>query len=663
MKEYRPINKEEIAILERQSCRCDNWADVMVHPRFNPKFVKSTSLSGKIYLPLFEKELTFPGGIAKKPGIYSAHLHNVKVGDNSCIENIHNYIANYNIGENCIIENVDRIVTDRISTFGNGTEVSVLNETGGREVLINDKLTAQFAYIMALYRHRKKLISKMKGLVENYSEKHSSNIGEIGDNVTIINTGLVQCVKIGSNTTIEGALLLKNGSINSNSHDPVYIGHGVYCKDFIISSGASIDSGTTIEKCFIGQSTILCRNYSAEHSLFFSNCRGQNGEASAIFAGPYTVSHHKSTLLIAGQFSFMNAGSGSNQSNHMYKLGPIHQGIMERGAKTTSDSFILWPARIGAFSLVMGRHVNNTDTSMLPFSYLIERENTTYLIPGVNLRSVGTIRDAQKWPERDRRKDIAKLDQINYNLLSPYTIEKMMQGRDLLKNLKDLSGETTDLYSYKSTKIKNSSLFKGIKYYEIAIQKFMGNSVIKRLEGLVFKNEQEIADRLMPDTEIGKGSWLDVSGLITPKSEIEKLLNMIESAQVTSLKEINNYLEALHANYYNLEWTWCYHKIEEVYGIDLANIKAIDIKNIVEKWREAVVGLDRMLYEDARKEFSLSSMTGFGADGDLDQCRLDFEEVRGVFENNKFVSAVLKHIDEKNALGDELLSRIKHLIY
>ena len=73
----------------------------------------------------------------------------------------------------------------------------------------------------------------------------------------------------------------------------------------------------------------------------------------------------------------------------MYKLGPIHQGTLERGAKTTSDSYILWPARVGAFSLVMGRHVNHSDTSNLPFSYLIEQNNTTYLVPGVNLRSVG----------------------------------------------------------------------------------------------------------------------------------------------------------------------------------------------------------------------------------------------------------------------------------
>ena len=69
--------------------------------------------------------------------------------------------------------------------------------------------------------------------------------------------------------------------------------------------------------------------------------------ACSIFAGPYTVTHHKSTLLIAGLYSFMNAGSSSNQSNHMYKLGPVHQGILERGTKTTSNSYIVFPARIG----------------------------------------------------------------------------------------------------------------------------------------------------------------------------------------------------------------------------------------------------------------------------------------------------------------------------
>jgi hypothetical protein len=94
----------------------------------------------------------------------------------------------------------------------------------------------------------------------------------------------------------------------------------------------------------------------------------------------------------------------------------------------------------------MGRHVTHSDTSNLPFSYLIEQQNTTYLVPGVNLRSVGTIRDAQKWPRRDSRSDPDRLDSINYNLLSPFTIQKMIKGIKLLHNLQYSSGELSDVY-------------------------------------------------------------------------------------------------------------------------------------------------------------------------------------------------------------------------
>ena len=76
-------------------------------------------------------------------------------------------------------------------------------------------------------------------------------------------------------------------------------------------------------------------------------------------------------------------------------------------------NLVLWPAKVGAFSLVMGRHDSHQDTSNLPFSYLIEQQSTTMIMPGANLRSVGTQRDARKWPKRDARKDPDKIDCIN----------------------------------------------------------------------------------------------------------------------------------------------------------------------------------------------------------------------------------------------------------
>ena len=659
MKEYRKLTEDEVLQLKSQSCLADDWGGVSVAEDFSCEFVYHTRFSGEVKLGTFRSEFLLPGGIRKHAGLRHITLHNVTVGDNCCIENIQNYIANYEIGNDTFIENVDIILVDGLTTFGNSVEVAVLNETGGREVLINDKLSAHQAYILALYRHRPELIDRMRAITDYYSNKHASDTGSIGNHAMIVNTGSIRNVRVGDYCRISGAGRLSNGSLNSNESAPVSIGHGVICDDFIISSGSEVNDGTMLTRCFIGQACKLGHNYSASDSLFFSNCQGENGEACAIFAGPYTVTHHKSTLLIAGMFSFMNAGSGSNQSNHMYKLGPIHQGTLERGAKTTSDSYILWPARVGAFSLVMGRHVNHSDTSLLPFSYLIEQGDTTYLVPGINLRSVGTIRDAQKWPKRDKRKDPNQLDYINYNLLSPYTIQKMFQGRAILKELKRVSGETSEIYSYQSAKIKNSSLNKGIRYYETAIHKFLGNSIIKRLEGIAFANDEAIRERLKPETEIGLGEWVDIAGLIAPKSEIEQLVNGIESGEVNRLRCINESFSKMHGNYYTYEWTWAYSKIQEFYGIDPDQITSKEVISIVQVWREAVVSLDRMVYEDARKEFSLSSMTGFGADGSRNEKKLDFEQVRGDFESNPFVTAVLKHIEDKSALGEELIRRME----
>ena len=660
--EYRKLSTEEVTRLKNQSCLADDWDRVEVTTEgFATEHVWHTRFSGNVKLGRFEASFTLPGGIRKHSGLRHVTLHNVSVGDNCCIENISNYIANYDIGHDCFIENVDILLVEGESTFGNGTAVSVLNETGGREVLINDKLSAHQAYIVALYRHRPELIARMKEITDYYCHKHASSRGTIGNHVRIINTGSVRNVRVGDYTYICGANRLTNGSLNSHAEAPIYIGHGVIADDFIISSGSHVDDGTMLTRCFVGQACRLGHNYSASDSLFFSNCQGENGEACAIFAGPFTVTHHKSTLLIAGMFSFMNAGSGSNQSNHMYKLGPIHQGTLERGAKTTSDSYILWPARVGAFSLVMGRHVNHSDTSNLPFSYLIEQNNTTYLVPGVNLRSVGTIRDAQKWPKRDGRTDPHRLDFINYNLLSPYTVQKMFKGREILLNLRRASGELSDIYSFHSAKIRNSALVKGIRFYETAIHKFLGNSVIKRLEAIDFHNDEEIRARLLPDTTIGRGEWVDIAGLIAPKSEIDHLTDDIEAGRLNRLKYINAEFERMHTHYYTYEWTWAYEHLEEFYGFRPDEATAADIIRVVERWKEAVVGLDRMVYEDAKKEFSMASMTGFGADGSRLEKELDFEQVRGDFESNPFVTAVLRHIEVKSALGDELIARMKRV--
>ena len=657
--EFKPLTQEQRDLLVAAGCKSEEWERVKTSAPETLKYIRNVRFSGDVCFGKFEADFTLPGGLKKHSGLRNVTLHNVSVGDNTLVENITDYIANYNIGSDCYIENVDLLYTDGNCPFGNGVEVAVLNETGGREVKIYDRLSAQTAYILAMYRHQTEVIGALNRMIEDYTASVTRQRGTIGNKVKIRNAKVIHGVRIGDCTNISGTSRLRNGSINGNESAPVRIGHGVIADDFIICSGSRVEDNATITRCFVGQCCILGHGYSASDSLFFSNCQGENGEACAIFAGPFTVTHHKSTLLIAGMFSFMNAGSGSNQSNHMYKLGPIHQGILERGAKTASDSYILWPSRIGAFSLVMGRHVTHSDTSNLPFSYLIEQQNNTYLVPGVNLRSVGTIRDAQKWPRRDARKDPDRLDCINYNLLSPFTIQKMFKGIKLLHNLQYSSGELSDVYSYHSTKIRNSSLRNGIRFYQTAITKFLGNSIIKKLENLpAGATDQQLREALRPTAAFGSGNWVDISGMIAPKAAVDALLEKVATGEVQSIAEVSDAFAGMHAHYYEYEWVWAYEQFAEFFGVDMAAISKADVIDIVKKWKEAVIGLDRQLYEDARKEFSLAAMTGFGADGNKIEKEQDFEQVRGDFESNSFVTAVLDHIRVKEALGDELIARL-----
>lgn len=80
----------------------------------------------------------------------------------------------------------------------------------------------------------------------------------------------------------------------------------------------------------------------------------------------------------------------------------------------------------------------------------------------------------------------------------------MLRGIEVLQTLQQISGETSEEYFYQSARIKNSSLKKGIQLYTMAIHKFLGNSLIKRLEHLTFQSNEDIRARLIPGNKSRK---------------------------------------------------------------------------------------------------------------------------------------------------------------
>ncbi len=658
--ETRLLSQAEIAQLQNQGCSSSDWTSIKVAQNFDPERVKAVHFSGDVEIGLLEKTITFYGGLAKPSSISGATIHNCKIGNNVYINNVSNYIANYTIEDDVVIENVDLLAVEGESAFGNGTEVSVLNEAGGREIIIYDHLTAQIAYILALYRHREKMIENIQKLISQYVSSITSSRGLIAAGTRIINSSSLKNVKVGPCAVIEGAARLENGTINSCPEAPAYIGQGVIAEDFIVCSGAKVTDGTIISKCFVGQATVLGRQFSAENSAFFANCEGFHGEACSLLAGPYSVTHHKSTLLIAAMCSFYNAGSGSNQSNHMYKLGPVHQGILERGSKTGSSSYLFWPARVGPFSTVIGEHYVRFDTSELPFSYILESEGKSVLAPAVNLGTVGTVRDAAKWPKRDKRKDPWKSDLINFKVLalSPFTVQKMVTGRQLLLNLQADCNKEARYVTYGELYLNRTSLQKGVEYYQIGIDKYLGDCLVERLRNNPVESLNRLKAVLATDTALSQGKWLDVFGLIVPEQALEEILKAVEEEALNTVEQLAQKFQAVYELYPVYEWAWVVKNLERILVKSVDQVTGDDIAGLIAQWKKSVETLNGLILKDAQKEFADFSMIGYGLDGDRQVREADFRVVRGNYEDNSFVRGLEKDTVEKAKIADELIAKM-----
>ena len=552
----------EIAEMTANGCRCADWTRVKFNPHSDFSRFRNVS---------FEEDNSI-GLITENDIIENARIRNCRIWDNVTIRNIGEILDNCDIQSRARIENTGRIVYEAESRCGVGTEVAVLDETGSRPVIIFPGLTAQVALLMA--REPKWSENHLHPILMDFLDIQRYFAG-IGEDAVVENCGKLLNVSVGREVIVSGAVSLKNGTIINNAAPGralAFIGAGVDAENFIVEDGR-LDSGALVRNCYIGQGATLEKRFTAHDSLFFANCSLENGEACAVFAGPYTVSMHKSTLLIGVQTSFMNAGSGTNQSNHMYKLGPVHWGILERGVKTSSSSYLMLGAKIGAFSLLMGSHKTHPDSSQFPFSYLFgDDRGATVVVPGVMLRSCGLMRDEQKWPARDRRlkRKLPMHDRVVFDVLNPITVEAMLTALDVIDDLLSRPADDDRFLRYRGMKFTRASLERARHLYELAIYKYLST----RIEDHGFPESKSDED---------VSSWVDMAGLLIPRFYLEEVMKM---ERIEDMKEL---FDAAFNRYPELEREWIATRFNDRWHKS---------KEVINSYAE---DFDRMIEEDRRR--------------------------------------------------------------
>ena len=571
----RRLTSKEIEAVERLGTTAEDWSKILVSEDFRPEQLQQSRLAGT-----------------------------VELGSGARI--IRSYVANYRIGDRSLVEQVTELRCREQSHFGNYVGVATMNECEGRTVRICDTMSAQAAYMMAIYRHRPLFIERMEAMVKAVAEERADSIGTVGEESIISGARFLRDLRIGNRVTIDGASALVNGTLLDESR----VGVDVKAYDFIIAEGAKVANGVTLERCFVGESCILDKGFTAAESLFFANSHCENGEAASIFAGPYTVSHHKSSLLIAGMFSFFNAGSASNQSNHLFKSGAVHQAVHPRGCKFASGAYIMAPAIEGAFTMVMGHHSRHHDTSVFPYSYLLEKEDRSFLLPAVNLTSYGTVRDIEKWPKRDRRK--LKRDIINFEAQNPYTTGSMVRAVGMLHSLEEMNPDSP-VYSYNRVQIRAAALQRGIKLYNRAIVAALGEMLSKGAS---------------TERYDGGGRWVDMAGQYIAKQVVERLIDRVEQGEITSLAALDNELRVFAVHYDDYAHSWA----EQTYASILGHYPSTEeIQEAIEAGRNAQAKINQLTDQDRSRDCGIEMSVSYGLDSDTIEDRMkDYRNVRGL---------------------------------
>lgn len=555
----------------------DDWNEILVAEDFSPSQVACCRFEGR-----------------------------VEIGSRARV--VDSTLSRYRIASDAVVESVGRMECRRRSSFGNAVRVAAINENGGRAVAMFDTMSAQTAYIAAVYRHRPDAVQAIERLVDRYAESRADDMGSVGEGARISNVKFIREVRIGRGAAIEGASSLECGTVAAGA----YVGVDVKASEFIFDEHSHVGGGAVVERCFVGEACTLDKGFTAVDSLFFAGSHCENGEAASIFAGPYTVSHHKSSLLIAGMFSFFNAGSGSNQSNHLFKSGAVHQSVHLRGCKFASSAYIMSPALEGAFTMILGHHSFHHDTSDFPYSYLIEKDGRSVLMPGANLTSYGAVRDIEKWPARDKRS--VGRDLINFEEYNPYVCGGFVRAVNTLHALAEADPDAAT-YNHKKVIIKSTMLRRGITLYNKAIVASLGAMLAKGVS--------------CPDAD-GRGRWIDAAGQYVTKRAMEELLDDVERGSVADFAAFDARLRAFAARYDDYAHSYAEELLAGVLG---HRPDAQEVADAVASGRNAHGAMRRATDADRDRDCSIEMAVSYGLDADPDdpgQVREDYHAVRGL---------------------------------
>jgi len=590
---YRSLTAHEIEVLVKNENHADNWNDIYVSEKFDPRLVKHCRFHGMIRIGALESFYLEYNELQLPVGLYNSTLVACDIGDNVVIMNV-DYLAHYQIGNEVILFNINEMHTTNHAKFGNGIvkegeEESVriwlelANENGGRKIIPFEGITPADAFMWVKFRDDPVLLERFQEMTEKKFDAKRGYYGTVGDRTVIKNTRILKDVKIGSDAYIKGGNKLKNLTIKSCAEAPSQIGEGVEMVNGIMSYGSRAFYGVKAVRFIMGENTVLkygarlINSYLGDNSTI-SCCEVLN---SLIF--PAHEQHHNNSFLCAAiVMGQSNIAAGATLGSNHNSRGADGELLANRG---------FWPAlcvnlkhnsKFAAYNLVAKGAYPAELNIPFPFSLISnnEHENCLQVMPAYwfMYNMYALTRNSWKYQARDKR--MIKLQDIVFDYLAPDTVTEMFEA---LKQLALFAAKAYLKHNRQDIPTHEQKLYQiGKKLLEETPEKLNGCEILgenmeaaKRVVKILkapqaYKSYREMIhyycistltdyalNRQLFDFEkisqsIDYGSrtkWYNLGGQLMNISDLEQLKTQIRERSISSWEEVHKAYHQIHLHY------------------------------------------------------------------------------------------------------------------
>jgi len=537
-KDARDLKEEEIKILLQNGNHSSDWEKIKLVGNVNLENIRNNIFIGEVIIcentnhSIFE-ELSLPCGI------YNSTIQDSIIDKNVLIKDI-KLLKNYYIGKNVLLLNNGIITSEETPAYGNGIEISVGIETGGREVKSFAELAIDEATVIATNRDKKDILERYEKFVAEYIERIKFEKALILDKAKVLNNKEIKDTFIGNNAEISGTIAIKNTTILSNENEVTEINHGAYITNSIIQWGCDVSSMGIITNSVLTEHSHVERHGKVTSSIIGPNTGISEGEVTSSLVGPFVGFHHQSLLIAAiWPEGKGNVGYGANVGSNHTSKAPDQEIFPGEGIFFGLGVNIKFPANFtkAPYSIIATGLTTLPQKVEFPFSLI---NSPAEIIPGISPAyneimpawvlsdNIFTIkRNEGKYIKRNK----AKRTKFIFEVFRPEIIDLMIEARRRLTEIK----EKKEVYLDKDIKgigknyMYERSRIKAIETYTFYIRYYALKGLKTRISSLLNQGCSKINWNMI-DTPTENKRWEHEKSLL--KKEFPEKKNLKDLLEI-----------------------------------------------------------------------------------------------------------------------------------